>query len=121
MNNHPHYIEHIESLEAPHPDSAQYDADEARMGASWQDEEWNKDRPWLHTSRDVWVSNPCYYGPPNAPHPEEYDYLEEDDYNAWDSFREAWWKAENAGKPHPLWTVRGLSPVATVPDEDIPF
>jgi len=123
MNNHPHYIEHVEAMDAPHPGSAQYDADEARMGASWHDLSWHEDRPWLLTSCDVWVSNPHYYGPPNAPHPEDYDHADEDGLDAWELYRVAWWKAERAHRPHPLWTVFALSPVEadTINEDDIPF
>jgi len=121
MNNHPHFIEHIEAMNAPHPGSAQYDKDEARMGASWQDEEWHKDHAWLLTSRDQWVSNPGYIGPPNPPHPE--DEAHDEEWDAWEAYRLAWWKAENESRPHPLWTVFALSPVAAyaVHDDDIPF
>ncbi len=120
MNNHPHYIEHIESMDAPHTGSAQYDADEARMGASWQDDEWHKDRPWLLTSRDVWVANPGYLGPPNPPHPE--GEVHEADSDAWDAFHKAWWSAHDAKAPYPLFTVYAESPVeADVIDDDIPF
>lgn len=121
MNNHPHYVEHIESLEAPHPGSAQYDKDEAQMGASWQDEEWHKNRAWLLTSRDVWVSNPGYIGPPNPPHPEHTMY--EDEYFAWSAFDKAWWAAYDAGKPVPLFSVYAESPLAgdTINEDDIPF
>ena len=30
----------------------------------------NPDRAWLLDTRDVWVQNPCYSGPP-VPHPED--------------------------------------------------
>jgi hypothetical protein len=123
MKYHPHYIEHIESLDAPHISSAQYDSDEARMGASWHDTEWHHDRAWLLTSRDVWVSNPLYVGPPNPPHPESQCYESDEEYDAWNSFRKAWWAAHKAKAPYPLETVYAESPVIAdeIDDDDIPF
>lgn len=38
----------------------------------------NSDRCWLLTSYDTWVRNPFYTGP-SQPHPESYDYNEDDD------------------------------------------
>ena len=41
----------------------------------------NQDIPWLLDSRDVWVKNPFYSGPP-APHPED-DYYPEEEKKSW--------------------------------------
>ena len=37
----------------------------------------NQDRAWILSDRDVWYPNPFYTGP-KQPHPEEYDFEEED-------------------------------------------
>jgi hypothetical protein len=120
---HPHLKEHIEHMDAPHPASAEYDRAEARYGASYKDREWHKDRAWLLTARDCWIENPNYWGPPNPPHPE--DVLTDEDWDRWDAFHAAWWKAEYAGRPHPTLDVaapldnRDLHP--DVFEDDIPF
>lgn len=80
---HPHAQEEMEYQMGPHPSSAQYDRDEATLGASWQTEEWNNQHPWLLTSHDIWVSNPHYFGPP-CPHPE--DNPDEESWEEWDEY-----------------------------------
>ena len=119
MNLHPHQIEEMEYRDGPHPASAAYDRDEAQMGAGWQPCEWNKDRPWLLTSRDVWVSNPHYYGPPSPPHPE--DDLSDEECESWAAFSDAWWKAEEAGRDHPTLSVFAPAHVDVVDEASIPF
>jgi len=90
MNHiHPHLLEEIEYQEGDHPNSAAYDRREAQMGAAYNE---NTEDEWLLTSRDVWVSNPYYYGPKDSPHPEiEWD---DDQYNDWYK-REAIWHSQN--------------------------
>lgn len=117
---HPYEREELEMAFAPRPGTAEYGKAEAELGAGWNGPDWNKDRPWLLTMYDVWVTNPHYYGPPGAPHPE--DDPDPEALAAWDAFAAAWWAAEEAGLPHPELTVYApAAPVPTTPDEDLPF
>ena len=91
MHMHPHQIEEIEYQQGPHPSSAQYDADEARMGASWND---NWQDEYLLTSRDVWITNPGYHGPASPYHPED-DCREEVEDNEFEAAYAEYWKNES--------------------------
>jgi len=93
MHLHPHQIEEAEYQAGPHPSSAQYDADEARMGAAWND---NWQDEFLLTSRDVWITNPGYHGPASLHHPEDVRF--EEDAQAENEYEAAYaeyWKNES--------------------------
>ena len=51
-----------------------YMREEVILAASYKDEEWHKNHPWLLAAGEFWVANPFYTGEP-VPHPEEHDVL----------------------------------------------
>ena len=72
---HPHEIEHREYEDFIRAGLSWADRREAELGAEWNDLWW---KPWILSDRDVWYSNPQYHGP-SAPHPEDREYMSDED------------------------------------------